>query len=94
MKILLLILLLFFACVVAMTLLTRLLKTSQQLASLRSDLSRNSEAMQDQLRALQQAQAAQEAKQAAQENESLDSQTLDPRVLEARERSKEESKEL
>ncbi len=94
MKILLLILLLFFACVVAMTLLTRLLKTSQQLASLRSDLSRNSEAMQEQLRALQQAQAAQEAKQAAQENESLDSQTLDPRVLEARERSKEESKEL
>ena len=88
-KIILLILLLFFACAIAMTLLTRLLKTTKQLASLRGDLTRNSEAMQEQLRALQQAQAAQEAQQATQQDA-----TLDPRVLEARERSKEEPKEL
>ncbi len=102
MKIILLILLLFFACAIAMTLLTRLLKTTQQLASLRGDLTRNSEAMQEQLRALQQAQAAQDAQQAAQQTQEdatrdtrvLDSQSLDPRVLEARERSKEEPKEL
>ena len=98
MKIILLVLLLFFACAVAMTLLTRLLKTTQQLASLRGDLARNSESMQEQLRALQQAQAAQEvqAEQEAQQT-TLDPQegtTLDPRVLEARERSKEEPKEL
>jgi predicted Holliday junction resolvase-like endonuclease len=97
MKIILLILLLFFACVIAMTLLTRLLKTTQQLASLRGDLTRNSQAMQEQLRALQQAQAAQEAQQGTQQMQqdaTLDSRELDPRVLEARERSKEEPKEL
>ncbi len=97
MKIILLILLLFFACAIAMTLLTRLLKTTKQLASLRGDLARNSESMQEQLRALQQAQAAQEAQQTApqtQEDATLDSRVLDPRVLEVRERSKEEPKEL
>jgi hypothetical protein len=80
-----------------MTLLTRLLKTTQQLASLRGDLARNSESMQEQLRALQQAQAAQQAQQGTQqtqEDTTPDSRVLDPRVLEARERSKEEPKEL
>jgi predicted Holliday junction resolvase-like endonuclease len=94
MKIILLILLLFFACAIAMTLLTRLLRTTQQLASLRGDLTRNNEAMQEQLRALQQAQAAQESQQPTQEDATSGSQGLDPRVLEARERSKEEPKEL
>ena len=92
MKIILLIVLLFFACAIAMTLLTRLLKTTQQLASLRGDLARNSEAMQEQLRALQQAQAAQEAQQIA--HNEHEGAHADPRSLEAREHSKDELKEL
>ena len=92
MKIILLILLLFFACAIAMTLLTRLLRTTQQLASLRGDLARNSEVMQEQLRALQQAQATQEAQQASQNT--IENAHEDPRSLEARERSKDEPKEL
>jgi hypothetical protein len=94
MKIILLILLLFFACAIAMTLLTRLLRTTQQLASLRwrPDAQQRSDA--GAVARLQQAQAAQESQQPTQEDATSGSQVLDPRVLEARERSKEEPKEL
>ena len=93
-KILLLILLLFFACAIAMTLLTRLLKTSQQLANLRSDLSRNNDQLQEQVRALQQEQAKQDAANAQRENNTLDPRTLEAREQLNKEQSGKEPKEL
>jgi predicted Holliday junction resolvase-like endonuclease len=93
MKIIILILVLFFACAIAMTLLARLLETTKQLASLRGDLARNSDKMQEQMHELQRAQMQQDA--AAQK--ALESQpgalpTLDARSLEARENAQDETR--
>lgn len=66
MKLLLLILLLFFACAVAMTLLTRLLNSVRQIGDLRGQLARNDATLRDHMEAMQQAQQLQEAQQARQ----------------------------
>jgi predicted Holliday junction resolvase-like endonuclease len=101
MKIIILILVLFFACAIAMTLLARLLETTRQIASLRGDLARNKDKMQEQMRELQRAQMQQEAAAQAQQNESAgapEARSLEGRSLEAREaarqRELEEPKEL
>ena len=97
MKIIILILVLFFACAIAMTLLARLLETSKQLASLRGDLARNGDKMQEQMRELQRAQMQQDAAAQAQQNEpgtlpALDARSLEARSLEARENAQDENR--
>ncbi len=60
MKLLLLILLLFFACAVAMTMLTRLLNSVRQIGDLRGQLARNDATLREHMETLQQAQQTQQ----------------------------------
>jgi predicted Holliday junction resolvase-like endonuclease len=66
MKLLLLIILLFFACAVAMTLLTRLLDSVRQIGDLRGQLTRNDATLHAHMEAMQQSQQLQEAQHARQ----------------------------
>ncbi len=60
MKIILLVILMFFACGIALVLLKRLLDTVQQLGALRGDLNRNSVSMREHMDALEQARQQQQ----------------------------------
>ena len=74
MKLLLLILLLFFACAVAMTLLTRLLDSVRQIGDLRGQLTRNDATLHAHMEAKQQSQQLQEAQHARQLQEAQQTQ--------------------